>query len=302
MSIIQDFHSFYQTFYGDRWPIIVAALNAPLKQVARWNRFLGLEADHNGTLSSLHLSQLSGCYDADPNQRIELSNRQNDLLKFYIMDPASVVAARGLPVKHGDKILDLCAAPGGKTLILAEMLDGTGELICNELSMDRRARLKKVLQQYIPAQKRVQTWIKGLDGLKYGIKFPEQFDSILLDAPCSGEAHLLEDEKVFQKWTSHWTKKNAARQYGLLSSAYLAVRRGGSIMYSTCSLSPIENEQVIEKILHRRKDLSVVDKLENKELESYVYKFGEARKFGTIFLPDRCGFGPFYFCLLRKET
>lgn len=253
-------------------------------------------------VSSLSPSSLSGCYDIVADHRFELSHRQNDLLPFYIMDPASVVAARGLPVQRGEKILDLCAAPGGKSLIIAEMLDGTGELVCNELSMDRRARLKKVLQQYIPAEKRAQTWIKGLDGLKYGIKSPGQFDSVLLDAPCSGEAHLLDDEKMFMQWTTNWTKKNAARQYGLLSSAYLAIKSGGFIMYSTCSLSPVENEQVIEKILERRGDLSVVESLSETEVQRFAETFGEKRPYGTIFLPDRCGFGPFYFCLLRKGS
>lgn len=299
MTMNTQFQSFYQKIYEDRWPRLLECLAQPLLQVARWNLFLKENFKPDLPLSEV---QLSDCFLVPSAQQ----ERQQDLLPFYVMDPASVLVARILPVEPSQKILDMCAAPGGKSLILAEALMGTGELWCNELSMDRRGRLKKVLQNYIPQEKRMQTWIKGADGLQYGMRFPEAFDAILLDAPCSGEAHLLEDAAMLAKWTPNWSKKNAARQYGLISSAYLALKPGGFLVYSTCSLSPLENERVIEKILDRREDLKVVDPLTffeiKDELRSFVQKYGEAKNQGYLFLPDHCGFGPLYFCLLRKYS
>lgn len=305
-----SFHDFYRHTYEQRWDQIFEALQKPNLQVARFNTFLK-EEDLSPALKISPLG-LRHCYEFHASQQTEITTRKKDLLPYYVMDPASVLAARLLSVEPEMKVLDMCAAPGGKSLILAEALQGTGELWCNELSMDRRGRLKKVLQQYIPQEKRQQTWIKGLDAVKFGLKNPNEFDAVLLDAPCSGEAHLIEDTKNFEKWTPNWTKKNASRQYALISSAYLALKPGGVLLYSTCSLSPIENEQVIEKILDRRNDLSTLDE-ENQlnetcqkqpdceQMLSFIHQHGEKQKHGFLFLPDRCGFGPFYFCLLRKS-
>ncbi len=303
------FHEFYQHIYSQRWEALLEALQKPNLQVARFNGFL----ENDGESTKIVPSELGlrNCAGPQALSQQELTSRRNDLLPYYVMDPASVLAARLLPVEEGMKVLDMCAAPGGKSLILAEALNGTGELWCNELSMERRGRLKKVLQQYIPQEKRMQTWIKGADGIKFGLKNPNEFDAILLDAPCSGEAHLIQDQAQFKKWTPNWTKKNASRQYALISSAYLALKPGGFLLYSTCTLSPVENEQVIEKILNRRNDLVAVEsedeirELLQKQPDSenmllMIRKYGERQKYGFMFCPDHCGFGPFYFCLLKK--
>ncbi|MFN8943573.1 MAG: RsmB/NOP family class I SAM-dependent RNA methyltransferase [Pseudobdellovibrionaceae bacterium] len=316
MEEIQEFHDFYKGIYESRWEDLFTKLTHRPLQVARLNKFLSATRDSIFPPSSV---QLNFCFEipADLNTEQnsvlsqELKKRHDDCLKYYVMDPASVLAARLMPIHEGQRVLDMCAAPGGKSLILAEALNASGELWCNELSIERRERLKKVLQQYIPQEKRMQTWIKGLDGIKYGLKFPNEFDCVLLDAPCSGEAHLIQDKKMLQKWTVNWTKKNAARQYGLISSAYLALKAPGFLVYSTCSLSPTENEEVIEKILHRRPEMKSIDDLNEiqtavnrpdaMELTQFIQKYGERRRYGHIFLPDHCGFGPFYFCLLKKN-
>ncbi len=290
-----SFSNFYQKIYAERWPKLLDALLAEPKQVARVNRF----ALKEGALADFQENEfdLAGCCDP----KIISLERISDLIPFYVMDPASVLAARMLPVHSGEKILDLCAAPGGKSLILAEALNGTGELICNELSSQRRERLKKVLQQYIPQELRLQTWIKGMDGTQFGMKHPEAFDAILVDAPCSGEAHLLQQKLELEKWTLNWTKKNAMRQYALLSSAYLSLKSDGYVLYSTCSISPFENEEVVGKILKRRPDLVPIFEYP-QELRSMVERYAESREYGHIFLPDHCGFGPLYFCLLQKKA
>lgn len=209
------------------------------------------------------------------------------------MDPASVVAARALQVQAGDRVLDMCAAPGGKTLILAEALREEGEITANEISAARRERLKKVIQQYIPRNIRDRVWVTGKDGGLLAVQNREKFDRVLLDAPCSGERHLLANKAEMTEWTLKRSSKLAQRQYALLTGAIEAAKVGGRIVYSTCSISPLENDGVIRRILEKKKDrIQVLGYI--PEIES------EKTDFGQQYLPDRCGFGPLYFSVLEK--
>jgi 5-methylcytosine rRNA methyltransferase NSUN4 len=225
---------------------------------------------------------------------------ENGLLAEYVMDPASIEAAQALEVKPGEQVLDMCAAPGGKTLILAENLflqsrntkaqDMTGTLIANELSAARRERLTKVIQQYVPREVRQNIFVKGLDAVKYGQRYKETFDKILLDAPCSGERHLLQNASELEKWSASRSRRLSMLQFSLLSSAWFALKPGGRIVYSTCSIEPQENDGVIEKLVKKRS----AKVLESKILDA------EKTKYGTVFLPDRVGFGPIYFAIIEK--
>jgi 16S rRNA C967 or C1407 C5-methylase (RsmB/RsmF family) len=211
------------------------------------------------------------------------------------MDPASVIVARALEVKNGDRVLDMCAAPGGKTLILAEALKNQGEIFANDLSPERRDRLKKVIQQYKPPNNRDRVWVTGKDVLQFGLREPSSFDKVLLDAPCSGERHVLENKKAQEEWSPRRGENLATRQYALLCAALLAVKPGGRIVYSTCSINPAENDGVIDKLLRKKKDAAKVIPVETHEL-------GEKTSHGCIFLPDQCGFGPLYYTVLERSA
>ncbi len=125
---------------------------------------------------------------------------------------------------------------------------------------------------------------------------PNTFDKILLDAPCSGEQHLLHSTKELDKWSIKRTKRLSQAQYGLLCSAILALKENGQVLYSTCSLSPMENDQVIERFLEKKGNTAVLD-LPNIELEAI-----ERTKYGYIMLPDISRAGPIYFSRLKKFT
>jgi len=305
------FDHFFSEVYGERWPHLKSALLEKEKQIARKNKFA----------SDFPEFQFQG----------EIPRAQNGLLSYYVMDPASQVPAFLLYVQAGEKVLDMCAAPGGKTLILAEGLwvgsgsdTGAGELIANEPSEARRDRLTKVIQNYIPRDVRSIIHVKGKDGGKYALTHREYFDKILIDAPCSGERHLLENQKELGLWTLSRSKKLAQRQYALLTAGLLALRPGGHLVYSTCSISPLENDGVIETLLKKKEGFSVVPvedvmlegaaPLLGPALESAAVKdltkstsgvggigcIGEKTKYGRIFLPDQCGAGPIYCALIRK--
>lgn len=265
--------------HHDRWDGLYAALMAPEKQIARWN----------------HFSEEAPNEDFFPIERAqEIPRDSAGLLKYYIMDPASFWAAKALDVQSGDVVLDMCAAPGGKSLILAEALREDGELTANEVSEARRERLKKVIQQYIPRKIRDRIWVTGKDGGKFALTHKEKFDKILVDAPCSGERHLFETPKELQEWKASRSEKLAQRQYALMTAALLAARPGGRIVYSTCSVSNLENDGVIEKLVKKKEGQFQV-------LESPLPMSGaEKTQYGVRMWPDRCSAGPIYYSVLEK--
>jgi len=212
----------------------------------------------------------------------------------YFLDRASWTAASCLPVEEGMDVLDLCAAPGGKSLILSAALKGTGTLTCNEISPSRRTRLAYVLENHLPEEWRQSTRVTGYDGTRWCLHEQNAYDAVLLDAPCSSERHLLHSPAHMKTWTPARTKNLAVREYSLAVSALDAVRPGGWLLYSTCSLSPIENDGIIEKMMKKRKGRFEVIRPEVPEAEA------EPTEYGCRILPDREGWGPIYFCLMKK--
>lgn len=281
------FENYFGARYQERWPELRAALQTPEKQVLRKNRFV--DSNDEGLVACDFLDQ---CYwKPEP---YTLKKNSEGFYNYYIMDPASVLVARALGVDPNDQVLDLCAAPGGKSLILTEALGPEGRLIANEVSEGRRERLMRVLHEYVPKERRMQVTVKGLDGNQFGLRWPSSFDKVLADVPCSGERHLLENPSEFSLWTAKRTSNLAVRQYSLLSAAWLAAKEGGRIVYSTCSISPAENDSVVAKLIKKRSPQLI--RLPDLEKLDFV----EPTEQGYQILPDRCGFGPMYFSVLTK--
>jgi len=254
------FDSHFQSVYGDRW--------IPLRQA------LLREESKN------HRSCFEGYAE-------------------YVMDRASIVAAEVLGVCPGDEVLDLCAAPGGKTLILLEALKRSGQLTANELSRDRRIRLQKVIEDHVPLAHREQVRITGFDGNQFGLKKAGAYDRVLLDAPCSSERHLLHEDPLMRDWKESRTRQLAMRQYSLLCSALLALRPEGVLVYATCSISPLENDGVVERLLTRKKESVMMMPLSDDEIARIPGV--EKTSAGYRIFPDGDdGAGPIFFARLKK--
>lgn len=274
------FNLFFQDIYQDRWESLRDSLSKE-KKVG----FIPSQKNHSVKSMLTHI----------PGQMPE--RQESGLLKEYFMDPASILIAQQLPLENAERVLDMCAAPGGKSLVLLSKLSEVApdaEFIANEVSGPRRDALTKVIQNYIPMESRKKVWVKGQDGVKYGMTQPASFDAILLDAPCSGEAHLLENKKELEVWSPQRTKGLAIKQYSLLSSAWNAVKPGGYILYSTCSISPFENDGVIEKLIKKKQDNARILPMD-PEIP------GEKTEYGLQYFPDTFGFGPLYGCLIQKS-
>jgi 16S rRNA C967 or C1407 C5-methylase (RsmB/RsmF family) len=293
---LQGFESHYSSVYGERWPALKAALLAPVRQVARLNKFAMHDTLKENASESFAGSQ---AYVLDGEKRQTQWFESRDALglsRYYVMDPASIFAAVALEAKPGDEVLDLCSAPGGKSLILAESLGGAAgsQLTCNEMSDRRRGRLRAVLEDYLPKETLEHVRVAGHDGARWCLHETDAFDRILVDAPCSGERHLLENADEIKLWSKARSKNLAVRQYALLASALAVVRPGGRIVYSTCSISPLENDAVIARLLKKRAGEASVRPLS--------FALGEATEHGWMILPDRTGYGPIYIAALEKTV
>lgn len=236
-------------------------------------------------------------------QYIALPARNSDTAPDYFLDAASVAAALALPITENCRILDMCAAPGGKSLILASRIasmSGTS-LVCNEISGARRNRLVSVLNTYVSPSIRERISVSGYDGARLCLRESESFDRILLDAPCSSERHVVQDPKYLAQWSPARIKHLAQTQWALLSSAFRLLKGGGYLVYATCALSVCENDEIIQRLLKKFDNASSVPADLPEKFAQNVLPRAEKTACGFHILPDtQKGAGPLYFSLINK--
>lgn len=228
----------------------------------------------------------------------------------YFLDSASVLAALCLPLNHASNLLDLCAAPGGKTLVLASRMPSDAKLSSNERSPERKHRLSTVVQTCLPPQISERVTTSCSDGATWCTRQNECFDRILLDAPCSSERHVIADPKYLNTWSPSRIKTVMTEQWALLSSAYRLLEPDGILLYSTCSLCPQENDGMIERLYKKfNKDGTAFTLLEPEPHVEEISEFTkitlpdfEKTQYGYMIMPDlQNGAGPIYFSILKKQ-
>lgn len=269
----EGFDQYYEGVYGHRWPALRAALTAPSRRVAL----------------------------------------EEGLTQPYYLDPASVAVAHLLPLDAAREVVDLCAAPGGKALVLAGRLAveaPEAAFTLNERSRRRRERLLTVLDDHLPPERRASITVTGHDASRWGLHHPDSAEAILADVPCSSEQHVLSDATHLTRWSHSRIRRLSIEQGAILAAAVDSLRPGGHVLYVTCALTPEENDAVVRKILRKRGErvTLVADPREATLTQerpprvAEVLAAAEKTEFGLAILPDAAaGTGPLYCALLRCD-
>ncbi|HEX7042233.1 MAG TPA: RsmB/NOP family class I SAM-dependent RNA methyltransferase [Patescibacteria group bacterium] len=192
---------------------------------------------------------------------------------FYVQSLSSMIPPLVLDPQPNERILDLTAAPGSKTTQIAALMQNTGEVVANDKSRIRMYKLEANLK--IQGVTNVKT--SFIPGEVIWKRYPEYFDKTLVDVPCSMEGRFwTEDPKSYKDWTPGKVKMLSEMQKWLIRSAVSSTIPGGTIVYSTCTLSPEENEGVIDWILKKEKDAIEIEeiKIPGLNLSPGITKFG----------------------------
>lgn len=174
---------------------------------------------------------------------------------YYLQEPSAMTPANRIPIEPGDKVLDVCAAPGGKATELGAKLRGKGVLIANDISNSRAKGLLKNIEVFGIGNVLVLSEEPG----KIEDYFQGYFDKILIDAPCSGEGMFRKDKKMVKAWEEHGPEFFAKIQRGIVTQAARMLKPGGMILYSTCTFDPLENEGTIEYLLKEYPEFVIKD-------------------------------------------
>ncbi len=190
----------------------------------------------------------------DPNKKLG-NHPLHHAGAFYLQEPSASSAVTVLDVQHGEKILDLCASPGGKSTQIASLLDGTGLLWSNEFVRNRTTALLSNIER-LGIKNCI---ISSLSPAVLCGSLKGYFDKVLVDAPCSGEGMFRKDPQAVTEWSADHVVSCGERQLQILDSAKLTLKDGGVLVYSTCTFSVEENERVIERFLEKNTDFSLCD-------------------------------------------
>ncbi len=168
---------------------------------------------------------------------------------YYIQEPSAMLPGAVIGVKPGDKVLDLCAAPGGKTVQMATQMQGQGLLVANDINSERVKALVKNVE--LAGVRNAIVLNETPD--KLAVNFENYFDKIMVDAPCSGEGMFRKDEDAIKSWEKYKCEKCCTMQWDILQKVDTMLKPGGIILYSTCTFSPEEDELMIERFMDEHK-------------------------------------------------
>lgn len=193
---------------------------------------------------------------------------------YYLQEPSAMTPASLLPVAPGDKVLDLCAAPGGKSTELSARLCGKGVLVANDISNSRAKALLKNIELFGVKNAVVVSEAPG----KLAERFSGYFDRILVDAPCSGEGMFRKSPAIMKNWEQYGTGYYGELQKQILPEAVKMLAPGGYLLYSTCTFSPEEDEGTVQFLLEQFPELTLAAALPGNTPEGVCYDGFETGK------------------------
>ena len=238
-----------ETQLGREFPEFLASLERPRAVALRFNPQKGKAPELPFATSPVPWEPL-GCY-YEPTARPGL-HPYHDAGVYYLQEASAMAPAVLLNPQPGEKILDLCAAPGGKTTQIAGKMAGRGLLVCNEIHPKRA----KILSQNVERMGIVNALVLNEAPAALAQRFPGFFDRILVDAPCSGEGMFRKEAAAVADWSPELVDMCARRQGEILDAAAKMLRPGGYLVYSTCTFAPQEDEEAVAAFLSRHEDFA----------------------------------------------
>lgn len=211
---------------------------------------------------------------------------------YYLQEPSAMIVSALLDPSPGDIVLDICAAPGGKSVQAALRMQNKGVIISNDLSRSRC----NILLNNIERMGIANCLITNNDFSKIYQNYYSYFDKIILDAPCSGSGMFRKDEKMLDDWTMEKVLKNAAIQKELIDYAFCMLKEGGLMVYSTCSYSYEEDEEVVQYLLDKYENANIIQIDQNQ----YFYK--SKNNIGVHLFPSHFKGEGHYICLISKGS
>jgi len=225
--------------------------------------------------------------------------------KLYIQNAASWIPVLALDPKATEQILDMCAAPGGKTSHIAQLSRNQAHIIANDNSKPRLHKLESNLARMGASSVECTLF----DATQLSRHFPEEsFDKILLDAPCSGEGMMtLTEDKLFDSWSVAHIKRLQQLQKRLIVQAWRLLKPGGTLVYSTCTIAPDENEAVVDYLLRHNENATIVepelfDRFTNRSkcVLNWNDRSYAAEVSGTLRLAPSNAIEAFYVAVIKK--
>ena len=250
--IPSEFLTRMETMLGEEYDAFLESLNRPLQKglrLSRRKKLTGRELPF--VLEPVAWAENGFHYGGEDRPG---KHPYHEAGLYYLQEPSAMAPAGLLRPQPGNRVLDLCAAPGGKSTQLADMLEGQGLLVCNEINPKRA----KILSRNIERMGIANALVLNMHPRDLEGRFPEFFDKILVDAPCSGEGMFRKEEAAITDWSQETVEMCAARQAEILDSAAKMLRPGGLLCYSTCTFAPEEDEGAVVAFLHRHPDFHVV--------------------------------------------
>lgn len=259
MNLPIEFEKKMKAFLGDEWDDFLYSYDNNRFQALRFNT-LKVQSHEEimrilkvlGISSDKKVSWANEAYYFDENVRPG-KHPYHEMGLYYIQEPSAMSAAALLAPKPGMRVLDLCAAPGGKSTQLATYLGDSGLLVSNEINTQR----SRILSQNIERMGIKNAIVTNEDSFVLASHFPGFFNAIQVDAPCSGEGMFRKLPEAIEQWSMENVAICAARQKEILDNAAVMLKPGGTIVYSTCTFSKEENEDVIEYFLERHPDFTL---------------------------------------------
>ena len=239
-----------QTQLGAEYEDYLQSLERPRAVALRFNPLKG-DAPSLPFVGDPVAWEPRGCY-YDPNARPGL-HPYHEAGVYYLQEASAMSAVALLDPQPGERICDLCAAPGGKSTQIAGRMAGRGFLLCNEWSPKRA----KILSQNIERMAVANALVTNETADRLAAHLPGFFDRVLIDAPCSGEGMFRKEEAAVTDWSQETVEMCARRQAEVLDAGARLLRPGGRLVYSTCTFAPEENELTIQAFLQRNPDYSL---------------------------------------------